>query len=593
MMKVFWRKVSDPFRRSIRSKLMLALILVAAVPITAVTGLAAENTRKSMEAEVMSSNLSSIKWTSVYLGEQFQQLNNLIYSLMINQALSDYLSNAENGDLARHYAAQRNLTEMLTSAFYSANPNVLGVELYLKEPGKLFTVDSGGSVIHSPGNIPSPYRELFSRHDYFTILVSKEEPDRFKFVRSINRFEDHETIGGIALTVRWSQLDQTLALLNAGNKNSVLLTNSAGGILYQPDGNPPTKEELQFISQASDGPGVARVGESYVFYSLIDPSGLKLVKLIPANSVYHSAWRTMKYGLIVGALSVTASILVAILVAWGFTRPIVALARSMQGLGPIRVPNTAPSRRIDEFGLLQYKFDNMSHRIREHIKNEYSMTLEKQTAELKALQAQINPHFLQNTLQLIGSMLFRSSPADSYAIIRSLSSMFRYVIREPEEMATIREETDHLGHYMDIQNWRYGSRLTYTIRVDEETLNDCLPRLTLQPIVENAFFHGLERKSGPWILDVVVCRQGDNTVIEVRDNGAGMTEARLAEIRGRLQAKPERLWASGTHIGLTNVASRIRLHFGEPYGMDIRSMADEGTTVYAVIPAIVQKEVDP
>ncbi|UUZ84939.1 histidine kinase [Paenibacillus sp. P26] len=180
-----------------------------------------------------------------------------------------------------------------------------------------------------------------------------------------------------------------------------------------------------------DEPGYLRTKDDYVFYTTIRPWNLKLVKVVPAGFINRSAVMTLRYGMVVGVISILVSILVAVIAAWRTSRPIVQLARSMQGLSSIKESETPVIRRRDEIGLLETRFYNMSHRIREYIKTEYSMHLEMRTAQLKALQSQVNPHFLQNTLQLIGSMAYSKSPSELYEVIRSLSEMFRYVIREP------------------------------------------------------------------------------------------------------------------------------------------------------------------
>lgn len=119
-------KLTEPFRRSIRNKLILTMIILAVVPIVTITALAAENSRRSMEAEVISTNLSNMKWTGVYLGDQFAQLNNLIYTVLISPHLSEYLANVEESSLSSQFAAQRNIIDTLTNLFYSAGNHVVG-----------------------------------------------------------------------------------------------------------------------------------------------------------------------------------------------------------------------------------------------------------------------------------------------------------------------------------------------------------------------------------------------------------------------------------------------------------------------------------
>lgn len=578
------RLLTDPFRRSIRNKLIFTMIFLTVIPIIAVTALAAENNRKSMEAEVIGTNLSNMKWTGIYLGEQFSQLNNLVYSVLISPHLSDYLASTEGSLLINQFAAQKNIMDTLSNLFYSAGNHVIGVEMFLREPSKLFTISGNQYDLETSPDIPSPYKQLFEENKDFLIQSSNGDEGHFQLIRSINRFEDREKLGGISLKIRWSMLDQTINLIGRGEEHKVLIAGDDGNVLYQRFGEHPSEEVMQRIKETNEAQGYFRMPKEYVFYNTIDPVGLKLITIIPTSFINKSALSTMQFGLIVGAISIVLSVLIAIWLAWRTATPIVTLARSMQGLGIIKETELPQSNRVDEIGLLEMKLYNMSYRIREHIKTEYSINLEKKTAELKALQAQINPHFLQNTLQMIGSMLFTKKPAESYEIIRSLSDMFRYVIRDPDDLASLKAEIEHLNNYMLIQKQRFSSKLSYSLEVDESVMATPIPKLTLQPIVENAFFHGLDNKSGNWELSVSVVREHHAVRIRIYDNGIGIREDKLADLQKRLHQHSGQVWTHGIRIGIQNVASRIQLHFGPDYGITVESEFGAGTTVTVTIP---------
>ncbi|WP_341282405.1 sensor histidine kinase [Paenibacillus sp. FSL H8-0537] len=588
LLSKIYRAMLHPFRRSIRNKLILIMVVVSALPIVAVTALAVDNNRKSMEAELIGTNVSNMKWTSIYLGEQFSQMNSLLYSVLINPNLNDYIASEEDSGLSSQFSAQRNIEDAMASLFYSGNHYISGIELYLKRSGKLFTMNASQNQIKTLESIPDPYNELFNQQKDFMIRNSLEG-DRFQLIRSINRFENREILGGITLEVRWAILDQTLSLLNPAKDQTVLIAGPDGEILYRMGSEALSPEQVAEIVKGGTEPGYERKADEYVFYNTIDPMKLKLIKIIPMSAINQSAQATMHYGILVGAITVAAAIIIAVLLAWRTARPIVLLARSMQGLSLIKQGDKPLSGRMDEIGLLETKFYNMSHRIREHIKSEYSMNLEKKTAELKALQAQINPHFLQNTLQMIGSMLFSKKPAESYETIRSLSEMFRYVIREPDALATLKQELEHMNNYMVIQQQRFQSRLQYSLEVDEQLLQSRIPKLTLQPIVENAFMHGLDSQAGGWELGVKVAQAtSSDVIITIRDNGVGMSAERLREVRQRLSYADGEVWTHGERIGLGNVASRLQMHFGKAYGLTIDSEVGVGTRITIHIPGDMQ-----
>lgn len=336
------RRLIEPFRRSIRNKLMLTMIVLAVAPIIAITALAAENNRRSMEEEVISTTLSNMKWTGIHLGSQFAQLNNLIYTVLISPHLSDYLANAEEQTLSSQFTSQRNIIDTLTNLFYSAGNHVIGVELYLKDYNKLFTIHASSSDIASLQAVPPAYKLLFDQNRDFTVTTDRKDPGRFELIRSINRFENQEKLGAVALQIRWGMLDQTLNLLRRGAEDTVIIASADGQILYQPSGIAPSPVILSRVAGTGEAQGYFRADHEYVFYSTIDPVGLKLITVLPTSFINESAMNTMKFGLIVGAISVAVAVLLAVLLAWRLATPIVRLARSVQGFGMMKERGRGP-----------------------------------------------------------------------------------------------------------------------------------------------------------------------------------------------------------------------------------------------------------
>ncbi|MDQ0723929.1 two-component system sensor histidine kinase YesM [Paenibacillus sp. W4I10] len=583
-----YRKLIDPFKRSIRNKLILTMTLLAVLPVIAMTAMAAENTRSSMEEEIMETNRANMNWASIYLGEQFARMNNIIYSIQISDELHQYLALNQEAPAASRFDEQKAMFNMLNSVYYSAGNYVFGVELYLKELDTLFTFNSMDSRIKAVSEIPEGYHELFAQHKDFTIINDPDDSQKFHMTRSMNRFEDQAQIGAISLEVKWAEFNQTLELLDSRGDYAVYIADSAGSPVYQPNQDiQPSAEALERLAGSKESSGFIRTAKEYVFYHSIEPSGLRVIKIVPAHVINESALETMKYGLVVGGLATVISVGIAALVAWRTSKPIVRLANSMKGIQLIKDREVVRSGRVDEIGLLEKNLHGMSSRIREHIRDNYLMNLEKQTAELKALQSQIHPHFLQNTLQMIGGMVYSQKPADSYKVIRALSEMFRYIVRAPDGLVPLQAELDQLEHYMLIQKQRFAGRLEYTLEITGELRACYIPKLSLQPIVENAFLHGLEKKQGEWKLGIeVVCEPTDVT-IRIRDNGVGMDAEKLTEMQSRLERltrQADRVWNSGTSIGLVNAASRMVMHFGPEYGMSIESEYGQGTSVTVRIP---------
>ncbi|WP_240419939.1 sensor histidine kinase [Paenibacillus periandrae] len=578
------RFILEPFQRSIRNKLIVTMIGLSCVPLIFISLFAAENTRRSVEAEVIESNASKIKWTAGYLGERFDQMNNIIYTQLINESYNDYIGKMGDANPSIAFNAQKGFVNAVTSIFYSNVNYLSGIQIYLNDSNKQFLISGSNFEVFTPARIPEPFSHFLRKHGDF-IIENKENTGAFYLMRTINRFEDRKRLGGIALEINWSNLDNTLNLLTPGSQQTVIISNQQGEMLYSLGGQPvPSDQLIKLQNQMHSESGYFRTKEDYVFYGTIPSWNLNVIKVIPNSFINDSARRTWQYAIIIGAVSILLSVLIAIIIAWKTSKPIVKLARSMQGMVPPKEDETPPIMRKDEIGLLEMRYYNMSKRLKEYIKTEYSINLEKRTAQLKALQAQVNPHFLQNTLQMIGSMAFSKRPDEIYDVIRSLSDMFRYIIRDPEELTTLQQELDHVQNYLHIQKQRFTSRISTHIFLEPGVESCAIPKLTLQPIVENAFIHGLDKKTGAWEIHITAKHTAKGIFILIEDNGLGIPSERLRQLQHRLEIQNEPFWPDSERIGLNNVAARIRMHFGSPFGLSIKSQPGKGTAIRLLLP---------
>lgn len=203
--------------------------------------------------------------------------------------------------------------------------------------------------------------------------------------------------------------------------------------------------------------------------------------------------------------------------------------------------------------------------------------------DLRLLQEQINPHFLYNTLDTIVWLIEGNEPDQAVNMVVTLSGFFRQVLSKGKELITIREEEQHIRSYLEIQSVRYHDILEYDIQIDQVLYDYQILKLTLQPVVENALYHGIKYKRAKGYIHVNGEKAGELIRLTVRDNGAGMEEKELEELRKEI-SRPCKETEKG--FGLANVNERIHMYFGEQYGLSIQSVKDKGTIVEILIPAI-------
>lgn len=240
-----------------------------------------------------------------------------------------------------------------------------------------------------------------------------------------------------------------------------------------------------------------------------------------------------------------------------------------------------------EVRVLSSSMNTMIDKIDELLKQVKGEQEHLRKAELELLQSQINPHFLYNTLDTIVWLAEGSDQKTVVTMVESLSDFFRTSLNQGKDIISIKEELVHVSSYLKIQQVRYQDILEYTIDVPEVLNQYTIPKITIQPLVENALYHGIKNRRGKGMIKITGFLKGRNFVIRISDNGIGMNEDRLAQIREKIDRKNI---ADDEIYGLFNVNERIRLKFGDSYGIEVRSVYQKGTDVDILLPCVTLEQ---
>ena len=308
------------------------------------------------------------------------------------------------------------------------------------------------------------------------------------------------------------------------------------------------------------------------------------------------------YSALILLISITVSFAVGYFISARIGRPIVALERTMQQVRLTRFDVRFEYPHEDEVGKLGRTFNYMTEEIQSLIEQQsrYIEQLErekervqeeqrlKRLAELKALQSQMTPHFLYNTLDSIKWMAESNGQPAIVRMITALASFFRTTLSRGKEIITIEEELSHVSSYLAIQKIRYADRFTYDIAMDERVQQCLTVKFVLQPLVENAIYHGIKQQTGTGFIRISAALAGDTVELTVEDNGPGIHPVKLQLLRKRLLTSQE---AHAEGYGLYNVNDRIKLYFGDAFGIRIDSEPGRGTRVTAKLPIANQEEV--
>lgn len=274
----------------------------------------------------------------------------------------------------------------------------------------------------------------------------------------------------------------------------------------------------------------------------------------------------------------------------GITEPIQKLCEAAEAAGSGDFKIRAEDKGLDEISVLNASFNQMVEEIGQLVEDIHTEELNLRAAELRVLQEQINPHFLYNTLDNIIWLAESNDTEQVVKMVSSLSSFFRTTLSKGKEFITVKEEEQHIRSYLEIQQFRYRDILEYEIAIPEELYQYEVIKLTLQPLVENALYHGVKKKRGVGHIFVSAEYCRDVIIFKVKDDGMGMEEERLAQVRAMLEnGQPEKKEESGG-FGLVNVNQRIKLHYGKEYGLKVQSVYGEGTEIWVRIPAQARYE---
>ena len=391
----------------------------------------------------------------------------------------------------------------------------------------------------------------------------------------------------VSLDLSFSNISNHINNVGIGQRGYCFLMDRMGNIMYHPQQQllyaGLKSEDTAALAALEDGTYV----EDTVIYAVtsVEDSSWRVVGVSFVDELVNRSVREM-IGISAGlaGLVLAAALLTSWILSRMLSRPLRGLASAME-----RFERDAdhfsyrPVRGTREVRELSQSFGHMVLRIQQLMSTVRQEEINLRKTELKALQAQINPHFLYNTLDSIAWMCERGRNADAVNMVHALARLFRISISRGHELIPIAKEIEHAESYLQIQKYRYKNQFTYEFDVDPECLDYYCNKITLQPIIENSINHGLDLLVEEGRIQVEVLQDGDDILFRVRDNGVGMSQEQVDAI---LEQDPE----DRTGIGIRNVNDRLRIYFGAPYGLRITSELDVGTCVEILMPKVKEGE---
>ena len=577
---------------SIRKKILVSMLAFTLIPILLVSIVAITITYKTMRDQLIYDHRMSSGWLQDRLAVENSDMMDRFYEFEVDKDVKADILRWCTQDGSLDYSARWRIITVMNTVI-SMDSNINSIELFNMAENEVLIAERSGARVDESGERLTQWEQ---RGD---ALQSNQA-----FLRSgneilachqIHRFDDKQPIALVVFHLRPYHLEGILDEIKTVPEETILVFNDQNEVMvadYGTDCNMDTGLVEGIRRELAEGDRKeASYDDQFWFYRSVSGGKMQILLTIPNQTIVDALFPTVASSIFVAIIAVLASVVCSVVYSKAISRPIRDLSEEMKTITLNEYSGSTLESREDEIGILQDSFNHMITRNKELIAQQYQAKLEKRNAQLRALQAQINPHFMYNTLQVIGGMALEKDAPEVYSVTLALSDILRYSLNFSKEMVCLEEEVEYLKSYVMIQNERFGGKVQLKLELEPDTRKCLIPKLILQPLAENSFEHGLLNKAGDWLLTVEshTTPEGD-LLICIKDNGIGFDSERLAQIREKIELDTVKALNSGSHIGLANVHARIKLRSAkEGHGVSIDSSPETGTTVSVRMPALYEE----
>ena len=573
---------------SIQSVIFATVAVLVLSAVVIVTGVSMKFTNTSIFENSSEYTHTIIQQMNQNIDSYIDYMENIAYLISSNEDVQDYLFD-EKIDNEGRYRILNQLQTILDSRSDIRNVGIISKNgLMLINDGSksvnqdldLNTQEWYATALEKP-NGPI----LTSSHVQH--IISGERPWVITLSRGIrDRSGSGEKEGVFFIDLNYSAISELCDQSTVGTKGYAFILDAKGNIVYHPQMqqlyNELQTENISLIMDTDEDTVLTGTGNDGKLYSISrsGKTGWTVVDCTSVRELLRKSRQAQSVYVLTAIILVIVALLFSRFMARSITLPIQKLRDSMKKVqeGDFSVSDVVVDSK-NEIGSLTKSFDVMTHRIHELMEQNVHEQEEKRKSELKALQSQINPHFLYNTLDSIIWMAEGKKNEEVVLMTASLARLLRQSISNEDEVVPIANEVEYARGYLTIQKMRYKDKLEFQIEVDSSILYIPLIKLVLQPIIENAIYHGLKYKESKGLLIVKGFMKDGNAVLQVIDDGVGMDEETLAHIYDKHKVNYH-----SNGVGVYNVQKRLKLYYGEDYGITYTSELGKGTTATITIP---------
>jgi two-component system sensor histidine kinase YesM len=517
-------------------------------------------------------------------------MENISQMVQSNYDIREYLIN-QNGSVSNNLNLEQRITYQLSSVLNTR-----------KDISSILVFENNGNILpynHIKQNKftdptqQSWYKKAVEAHGDIVISSSHVQnviQDEYPWVVSLSRQlnnDDGTKLGVLLVDLNYSVINDLCNKIKLGKKGYIFILDKAGGIVYHPQQqliySSLKSEMIDQVMSSKTSSFTTSEGNNSRMYTINQSKNpdWKIVGVTYADELVSNKKQIQTYIFLWGMGFVLVAIMISVILSLRISRPIKRLEGSMKEVEKGNFDIQMDIESTNEIGQLSKRFNRMTTEIKELMLQNVKEQELKRKSELKALQAQINPHFFYNTLDSIIWMAESKKSEEVVLMVAALARLFRISISKGQEMITIANEIEHIKSYLTIQKMRYKDKLGFEIDVDPVILQKKMLKIILQPLVENSIYHGIKNNTGVGIIRIKGKIVEDRILLQVIDNGIGMTAESIQRMFEKTD-KPESI--SG--IGVNNVNQRIQIYFGTQYGITYESELGEGTTANIWLPIL-------
>lgn len=576
-------------------KFLLTYCILILVPLTTLFGYTYTKMSQIIESNILNSTEQAFDQSIDFLTYRFYRIFDISNSLAIDENIVNILRNDPTDYPLSDQIGHLSYLRLFLSA-YEDDSDVANLSLYVNDNfiysndnKNIFSISSLNdskviNIINTTNSRfvwgPSSYFNNYNFNnpsDYLSLFKTIKNPDNFS-----------KDIGYLKLNFKKSLIEDIIDKINSV-PNSISYIINSNGIIICSSNNSASSKYIKNLNKIQDyainnnfTPTSYNSETIYIKSSLIDKTDWYLVTILPESSIIAEINTQRFYLFLIVIIFGGTSIILAFYFVNSINKRLSKVINGMRCVQSGDLNYYIENDINDELGELIDSYNYMIGKMSILIEEQYKLGKDVKNAELKALQSQINPHFLYNTLDMINWMSYKKMNNEISLAVKNLAKFYKLSLNKGKDLIAIKDEVQHASLYVNIQNMRYNNRISLRINIDEAINDYLIPKITLQPILENSINHGILGKGeDEGIISILGYSMNSDVILTIADDGIGIKEETLNSLLSNKLTS-----SNGSGYGLRNIDKRIKLLYGKNYGLSFKSVYGGGTTVIIRIPKI-------